>query len=90
LTESSFADPKILSEYFRHVPLGRGGEPEEVAEAILFLASSNASYITGATLLVDGGQLASKFGTWGKEGDSFDGQRWHRTPIKQKDSRNPP
>jgi NAD(P)-dependent dehydrogenase (short-subunit alcohol dehydrogenase family) len=82
LTESSFADPKILSEYFRHVPLGRGGESEEVAQAILFLASSNASYITGATLLVDGGQMVSKFGTWGKEGDTFDGQRWHRDPAK--------
>jgi hypothetical protein len=29
-------------------------------------------------LIVDGGQLASKYGTWGKEGDRFDGQRWIR------------
>ena len=42
-----------------HVPLGRSGEVDEVANAILFLASDEASYITGAELHVDGGYLAS-------------------------------
>lgn len=78
LTAESFSNSEFLSEYFRQTPLGRGGEPEEVAQAILFLASDLASYITGATLFVDGGQMASKFGAWGKEGDKFDGQRWIR------------
>ncbi len=40
------------------VPLGRWGEPEEVADAICFLASEEASYITGSELLVDGGVTA--------------------------------
>jgi NAD(P)-dependent dehydrogenase (short-subunit alcohol dehydrogenase family) len=78
LTARNFENPELLSDYFRHIPLGRGGEPEEVAQAVMFLASDNASYITGATLCVDGGQMASKFGTWGKETDTFDGQRWLR------------
>lgn len=78
LTASSFSNPEILSEYFRHIPLGRGGEPDEVAQAVMFLASDMASYITGTTLIVDGGQMASKYGTWGKEADRFDGQRWIR------------
>ena len=39
-------------------PMGRIGSPEEVANAILFLASDEASFITGAILPVDGGYLA--------------------------------
>src|SRR5688572_26295592 len=50
------------TEYLRAIekmhPMGRLGEPEEVARAILFLASDDASFITGAILPVDGGYLA--------------------------------
>lgn len=41
--------------FSQRIPLGRKGEPEDIAEAVAFLASDKASYITGATLLVDGG-----------------------------------
>lgn len=78
LTAGHFADPGILSAYFRHIPLGRGGEPEEVARTVAFLASDLASYITGATIFVDGGQMASKFGVWTEAEADFDGQRWIR------------
>jgi NAD(P)-dependent dehydrogenase (short-subunit alcohol dehydrogenase family) len=76
LTAPHFSNREALAAYFRQIPLGRGGEPDEVAQAVLFLASNLASYITGATLLVDGGQMASKFGPWSDEDATFDGERW--------------
>lgn len=75
LTQAAF-DDAIIKEYFRHVPLGRGGEPEEVARAVAFLASGEASFITGATLLIDGGQMAGKFGTWNDDTATFSQGRW--------------
>jgi NAD(P)-dependent dehydrogenase (short-subunit alcohol dehydrogenase family) len=79
LTGSTFGDRDAVREYFRAVPLGRGGEPEEVANAVAFLASDLASYITGATLLVDGGQMASKFATWNDQTASFQEDHWELT-----------
>ncbi len=79
LTESAFQDEAFARRYFGALPLGRGGRPEEVAEAIAFLASPAASYITGSTLFVDGGQMAAKFGTWDEKLDHFDGLAWSRS-----------
>ncbi|MGH7059513.1 MAG: SDR family NAD(P)-dependent oxidoreductase [Stellaceae bacterium] len=53
------ADPEVRALMLRQVPLGRAGRVEEVANAVLFLASDEASYITGAELYVDGGYLAT-------------------------------
>lgn len=49
---------EALRNIERNIPLGRVGEPEQVAQAVLFLASRNADYITGAALIVDGGILS--------------------------------
>jgi 3-oxoacyl-[acyl-carrier protein] reductase len=45
----------VRAEQERNIPIGRSGRPEEFAAAVAFLCSARASYITGATLLVDGG-----------------------------------
>ena len=53
-------DPAYTERFLRErVPLGRSGTPEEVAAAYAFLASDEASFITGELLVVDGGQLAT-------------------------------
>lgn len=56
------ADPGVLEEAARMYPLGRVGEPEDVAAAVAFLASDDASWITGTSLLVDGGLIAAGTG----------------------------
>lgn len=76
LTAGHFAQGALLKDYFRHIPLGRGGRPEEVANAVAFLASDLASFITGATLLIDGGQMATKFGTWNETSATFIDDHW--------------
>jgi meso-butanediol dehydrogenase / (S,S)-butanediol dehydrogenase / diacetyl reductase len=51
-------DPTVLDTLVKWYPLGRVGEPDDVASAVLFLASDEAAFITGVTLRVDGGLLA--------------------------------
>jgi len=58
LTEKLFANPSFSREVRRRIPLGRLGKPEDVAGAVVFLASPAADLITGHTLLVDGGWTA--------------------------------
>ncbi len=52
-------DERVLAAFTNRVALGRPGQPEDVAPAVLFLASEAAGYVTGAVLAVDGGTGAS-------------------------------
>ena len=55
MTETVRTDPRFAEKQLERVPLGRWAEPEEIAGAFAFLASDDASYITGQVLCVDGG-----------------------------------
>lgn len=55
ITEGTRNDPERNAKFLANIPMGRYGEPEEAAATALFLASDDASYITGALLYEDGG-----------------------------------
>ncbi|CAO4142091.1 Glucose 1-dehydrogenase [Methylorubrum aminovorans] len=59
LTKDMKGDAGLLKRFAERIPLGRGAEPDEVADVIAFLASENARYVTGVNLPVDGGLTAS-------------------------------
>lgn len=58
MTEPYLADPATLAEIVSHIPLGRVSDPDELAATIAYLASDEASYITGSAVIVDGGRSA--------------------------------
>jgi len=57
LRETAMKMPGQVDNHISHVPMGRIGEPEEVAEAVLWLCSDRASYVLGTTLSADGGYV---------------------------------
>ena len=58
MTAVTWQHPERLAATEASVPLGRIGEPGDIAGAVLFLASDAAAYITGTSLIVDGGMSA--------------------------------
>ena len=54
---TGFISPESKDKFAETIPLGKIGQPEDVAEAILYLAGDTAKYITGSYLAIDGGLL---------------------------------
>jgi NAD(P)-dependent dehydrogenase (short-subunit alcohol dehydrogenase family) len=57
MTEVTRNDPVRFSRFVDRIPMGRFGQPDELVGPALFLASDLSSYVTGATIIVDGGYL---------------------------------
>jgi len=58
MTRARRSDPDRLAMMLSRIPMGRYGEPEEVANAVLYLASDESSFVTGSEVVVDGGWTA--------------------------------
>ena len=61
LSEEHSLGPEGLERAAEFIPMGRVGEPEDIADVILFLASDAARYLTGQTVIVDGGLLVGRY-----------------------------
>ncbi|SNT25494.1 meso-butanediol dehydrogenase / (S,S)-butanediol dehydrogenase / diacetyl reductase [Noviherbaspirillum humi] len=59
LTEDMYREPELMAKFNERIPMGRGAEPEEVADVIAFLASHDARFVNGVNLPIDGGLTAS-------------------------------
>ena len=58
MIQDTLTDPDKLEQRMRRLPMGRVGTPEDIAYGVLYLASDESSFVTGAELVIDGGTTA--------------------------------
>ncbi len=81
MTKSLIDDPAVRADALRNTPVGRLGKPEDIARMAVFLCSEDAGYVTGAEVLVDGGQTLHGYPRWFSADYATAGAEW--TPHSQ-------
>ncbi len=76
MTSGLLADPGISGDIVAETPLGRLGRPEDVAELAAFLLSDRSSFITGAEILIDGGQTLHGYPRWFSRAPADAANQW--------------
>jgi NAD(P)-dependent dehydrogenase (short-subunit alcohol dehydrogenase family) len=65
LFQSIYNTEELLARRAKSVPMNRVSQPEEIAKTVIYLASDDSSYVTGHSLVIDGGSLISTFYLFG-------------------------
>jgi NAD(P)-dependent dehydrogenase (short-subunit alcohol dehydrogenase family) len=76
MTKSLIADPTVRADVMAETPVGRLGAPQDIAALAVFLCSDAAGYITGAEVLVDGGQTIHGYPRWFSADYTGQGDEW--------------
>jgi NAD(P)-dependent dehydrogenase (short-subunit alcohol dehydrogenase family) len=64
MTKSLIDDPAVRGDVLANTPAGRLGKPDDIAQMVAFLCSEASGYITGAEILIDGGQTLHGYPRW--------------------------
>jgi NAD(P)-dependent dehydrogenase (short-subunit alcohol dehydrogenase family) len=81
MTKSLIDDPAVRADALANTPVGRLGKPEDIARMAVFLCSEEAGYVTGAEILIDGGQTLHGYPRWFSADYAEAGGEW--TPHTQ-------
>ncbi len=81
MTKSLIDDPAVRADALTNTPVGRLGKPEDIARMAVFLCGEEAGYITGAEILIDGGQTLHGYPRWFSADYAQPGAEW--TPHSQ-------
>lgn len=76
MTQSLIDDPAVRADALANTPVGRLGKPEDIARLALFLCSEEAGYVTGAEVMIDGGQTLHGYPRWFSADYSREGADW--------------
>lgn len=76
MTKSLIEDPAVRADALSNTPVGRLGEPGDIARLALFLCSDEAGYVTGAEVLADGGQTLHGYPRWFSADYAREGAEW--------------